>query len=155
MNWGDPVYRANYQAAKSAGLKRYMGKPCVYGHSGERSVANKSCVECAARMSRERYQSLDEHKRQAELQRMQSYRQNNWPKFLAYRKEEHARKRTQTPKWADRKAIQKFYRACPPGFHVDHVVPLHGRYVCGLHVLNNLQYLPALDNLSKGNRHVG
>lgn len=58
----------------------------------------------------------------------------------------------QTPKWADLNAIREFYAACPPGFHVDHIVPLRGRLVRGLHVLENLQYLPARDNLVKGNR---
>jgi len=59
----------------------------------------------------------------------------------------------QTPAWADLKAIERFYEACPLGYHVDHIVPLRGKNVSGLHVLNNLQYLPALENVSKGNRY--
>src|ERR1700675_1760626 len=46
-----------------------------------------------------------------------------------------------SPKWADRKAIRAFYAACPPRHQVDHVIPIKSKKVCGLHVLENLQYL--------------
>lgn len=67
----------------------------------------------------------------------------------------HASKLHRTPQWADLRAISAFYAHCPDGFHVDHVIPLRGKTVSGLHVLANLQYLPAAENLMKGNHFRG
>jgi hypothetical protein len=55
----------------------------------------------------------------------------------------------------DQKGIEEFYLNRPEGFHVDHIIPLCGDNVCGLHVLSNLQYLPSKDNLTKGNKDNG
>lgn len=58
-----------------------------------------------------------------------------------------------TPPWADLKAIEAIYSAANLlGEQVDHIIPLQGKLVSGLHVPENLQCLPARENQSKGNR---
>jgi len=57
------------------------------------------------------------------------------------------------PQWVDRKAIDAIYlEGQRTGMHVDHIIPLKGRLVSGLHVENNLQLLTPAANLSKRNK---
>lgn len=65
-----------------------------------------------------------------------------------------ARKLMRTPVWADMSEIALVYKRCPTGMHVDHIVPLRGKMVSGLHVPHNLQYLPAIENVRKSNTFV-
>lgn len=65
---------------------------------------------------------------------------------------QRAARRGATPPWADKKAIETVYKNCPKGHHVDHIIPLKGKIVCGLHVETNLQYLTAAANRSKNNK---
>ena len=37
-------------------------------------------------------------------------------------------------------------------WHTDHIIPKKGKTVCGLHVWNNLQVIPASVNIRKGNK---
>ena len=60
--------------------------------------------------------------------------------------------------WADRDEINGIYKIAArmrergEDVHVDHVIPLKGRRVSGLHVPENLQIIPAAENLAKSNR---
>jgi 5-methylcytosine-specific restriction endonuclease McrA len=50
--------------------------------------------------------------------------------------------------------VQGLYQFCQifKGFEVDHIIPLNGKQVSGLHTLINLQVLPISINRSKGNK---
>ncbi len=61
------------------------------------------------------------------------------------------KRKLRMPKWADKEAIKKFYLNKPPNHQVDHIIPLNGKFVSGLHVESNLQYLPPEENRRKSN----
>lgn len=68
-----------------------------------------------------------------------------------------------TPGWLtedDRWLINEIYelaalrtKATNTPWHVDHIIPLRGKKVSGLHVPANLQVIPAAENLKKGARY--
>lgn len=58
-----------------------------------------------------------------------------------------------TPIWADLDSIKRIYEdsfSLGPDYHVDHVIPLHGKNVSGLHVHYNLEIKHKTENLKKG-----
>lgn len=59
-----------------------------------------------------------------------------------------------TPKWADSDMLRSVYKGCPSGYQVDHIIPLQGRLVSGLHVADNLQYLTKSQNSTKRNKFI-
>ncbi len=103
-----------------------------------------------------------------EIPRLAALRKK-WPspkekreKEIAAKKKRDARhyidKKNATPPWVDLAEIRKIYAearstslATGIEHHVDHIIPLHGRYVRGLHVPWNLQVLPATENITKRN----
>lgn len=84
--------------------------------------------------------------------RTAKWKKDNWSYYKAYLASRKTRVKDATPSWADIRTIREFYKNCPKSYHVDHIVPVKGKNVSGLHVIWNLQYLEASKNLSKGNK---
>lgn len=87
------------------------------------------------------------------------WRDKNKAVVIANNRARDLLKKLRVPSWANLKDIQKIYRlrdkwnkwSCIE-WHVDHIIPLKGETVCGLHVANNLRVIPASQNLQKKNR---
>lgn len=85
------------------------------------------------------------------------YLANNLDKHCVNQALRRATKLRATPPWLTsehKKQIKEIYKNCPKGYHVDHIVPLQGKNVRGLHVPWNLQYLSAEDNIRKSNKVI-
>lgn len=89
------------------------------------------------------------------------WKQENKAKVISSNGKRRANLRNAVPKWLtedDLWMIEQAYelaqlRTRVFGFkwHVDHVIPLKGKNVCGLHTPCNLQVIPAKENLKKRN----
>ncbi len=79
--------------------------------------------------------------------------QRNKQAYFAANARRRAAKLQRTPDWSDLTRIREIYQNCPPGYHVDHIVPLRGKNVSGLHVSWNLQYLTPQENNRKNNKY--
>lgn len=102
--------------------------------------------------------------RKANKDKIVEYRRNSKHKSAAMSAKRRARKALRTPKWLTKEdflKIEDLYEEArrlthDTGIlhHVDHIVPLKGDGVSGLHVPYNLQILTYKDNLQKSNKLI-
>ena len=146
---------------------------CIHGHS-EGFYKDGACKRCRSIYEKEYYQKnlekikartrqwkkenpecvKDWQKRNPEMVNayVRLWGKNNPEKVRAAAAKKYATKLQAIPKWANLEKIKEIYVGCPQGYEVDHIIPLRGKTVSGLHVEHNLQYLTKSENRTKGNR---
>ena len=86
---------------------------------------------------------------------MKQYYDRNRGKINARNRKREAAKLQRTPPWLTQQhtdTMKDFYiMASDLGMEVDHIIPLQGKLVSGLHVPWNLQLLTGEDNRRKSN----
>ncbi len=112
----------------------------------------------------ERERASYRRNRETTLAKNARWRELNSPAIAAHSAKRRSAKAERTPPWLSveqHEEILKFYIEASKlsdvtgiPHHVDHVVPLRGKTVSGLHVPWNMQILTATENLKKNNRHA-
>ena len=131
-------------------MREYAKQPHVKQKNNARTVAWQKENAARVKANNDAWRAANpDRKREINA----DWNARNKPAKVASIAKYRATKANATPAWADLEAIKSFYiMAAERGMQVDHVIPLHGNNVSGLHVHNNLQLLSKSDNCSKGNR---
>lgn len=167
-----PLSGFSKDKSRKDGLQNHC-KPC-------RVQYNKRWKQDSREKNRELYREYNKHWYEINLEKRREYskcrreekrefireydkrrRESNPEKFAAYNAKRRAAKLQRTPVWLTKEQldeIETFYTAALAfrlftglTYHVDHIIPLQGKNVSGLHVPWNLQVIPATDNLKKSN----
>lgn len=113
-------------------------------------VANKAKADAASA----RWLEKNRDKRRAAVR---NWQKNNRGRVTAAVKKRMADQLLRTPPWVDHEAIAAIYilagkrRKSGEDVEVDHMIPLRGKRVSGLHVAENLQIIPSILNKRKSN----
>jgi Na+-translocating ferredoxin:NAD+ oxidoreductase RnfC subunit len=109
----------------------------------------------AFKLSRAR---VRERKREENAARTRQWHKDNRDKSAAQCSLRRCRKKQACPNWLtkdQKEEMTAFYTtAAAVGGHVDHIIPLTNKDVCGLHVPWNLQVLTPEENLKKSNEFL-
>lgn len=151
LSKGDPAVKERRAAASKAYLERLATDPAYAGKAADRKA---KAVERSKAWQKEH---PEQTKRNAK-----AVRDRHPEREAAKVQRRNAVKLRAMPKWANKEAIARHYanaryltEVTGHLHHVDHIIPLRGETVSGLHVENNLREIPHFINTRKGNRLEG
>ena len=159
-------YHANPEQVREVQRKWKQANPEQIRESNKRY-----CAENAEKIAKknQKWAKDNPEKRKAQNQKwakdnpekvkakLQKWRQRNPGRAKADHAKRRAAKKQAMPAWLSKSQIGEIvqiYETCPKGWHVDHVIPLRGATVSGLHVPWNLKSIPASENLRKSNKLI-
>lgn len=170
-----PKVKQAREIAKDAGETHYFtGIPCINGHLAKRRVNDRVCMECSrinsGKARKEKPEKLKVAKeiyyiknKEKHLAQKKVYRKNNVGKIRALNASRKKVIKQRTPKWLtdhDKLHIKCIYQVAAmltrenkEQWDVDHIIPLQGKLVSGLHVPMNLRPLKSTENISKKNKY--
>jgi hypothetical protein len=158
-------YQKNKITIKSNTKERYDNnseEQKEYQKEYRKTNSNKLALYEDSRKDRKKEQDSLRYKSKREefLDYSKNYRVDNREKMRARDAEKRAWVLNATPDYANLENIDNIYKEArelelKDGIprHVDHIIPLRGKSVCGLHVEQNLQILTATENMKKSNTY--
>jgi hypothetical protein len=147
------------------GLHQYEGIRCIEckrlwdkSRPEYKNLLHKKWRESNPELNKRRIERSNEKRRAI----TKEWKKNNSEKVNALNAKRRALKVGATPSWLSveqLKDIEQFYMKAKElsystgiEHHVDHIIPLAGNNICGLHVPWNLQILTQLENCRKSNK---
>jgi hypothetical protein len=143
----------------------FTGKPCKNGHIAPRLKSNRCCKECAydKRAKYEKSEAYTEWKAKNKKKVASNWQKRNKGTVNANTRKRQAALLNRTPSWLTEFDLLKMkclyqvaaMRTKESGeeWHVDHILPLQGKKVSGLHVPQNLTVIRGSENIRKSNRY--
>lgn len=126
-----------------------------YAKHKERHIESlKTCDQVKRRIRDARW--AQEHPDRVKISRKKFYEANRGRLMAGNRRREKIKSLASKSSPGHLLEIEGFYLFCRMfnGFQVDHIIPLKGKQVSGLHVPSNLQILSKRDNVKKGNKFL-